>query len=96
MNSRRNFIKNTSLAGAGLCAIPSFATHLYSPADKLNVALIGVGLRGTNHLKNLLLRKDVNITAICDLYASRIAIAKYLISKAGETSPQIFYANAYR
>lgn len=95
MGSRRTFIKNTSLVGAGLCAIPSFATRLYSPADTLNVALIGVGLRGTNHLQNLLLRKDVNIPAICDIDSNRIAIAKDLIAKSGAKAPQVFGANDY-
>ena len=95
MATRRNFIRNTSIAGAGLFAVPSFASNFYSASDKLNVALIGVGLRGTNHLQNLLLRKDVNVVAICDIDASRIAIAKDLISKAGAKEPQMFGANDY-
>ena len=95
MSSRRTFIKNTSLAGAGLCAIPSFATNIISPADKLNVALIGAGLRGTNHLQNLLLRKDVNITAICDVDPARITVAKELISNAGAKAAQVFGKNDY-
>ena len=56
MNSRRDFLKNTSLASAGLLVVPSFATQHFNENDKLNVGMIGVGLRGTNHLKNLLLR----------------------------------------
>jgi hypothetical protein len=95
MSSRRNFIKNTSLAGAGLFAVPGFAKNIYSAADKLNVAMIGVGLRGTNHLQNLLLRKDVNVTAICDVDPSRIMLAKDLISKAGAKPPQEFGASDY-
>ncbi|WP_405410773.1 Gfo/Idh/MocA family protein [Maribacter sp. Asnod1-A12] len=93
MASRRSFIKNTSLAGMGLFAVPGFAHNNFSPADKLNVGLIGVGLRGTNHLQNLLLRKDVNITAICDVDADRISIAKKYISEAKEKEPKVFGSN---
>lgn len=95
MNTRRDFLKNTTLAGAGLFAVPSFATQYFSENDKLNVALIGVGLRGTNHLKNLLLRKDINITAICDIDPERIKIAQDHIQKAGFKAPKVFGSSDY-
>lgn len=93
MASRRNFIKNTSLAGMGLFTVPGFARNSFSAADKLNVGLIGVGLRGTNHLQNLLLRKDVNVTAICDVDVERITIAKKHIADAKGRAPKVFAAN---
>ncbi|TDT46770.1 oxidoreductase family protein [Maribacter spongiicola] len=93
MASRRNFIKNTSIASMGLFAVPGFAHNSFSAADKLNVGLIGVGLRGTNHLQNLLLRKDVNVTAICDVDADRITIAKKHIADAKCKTPKVFGAN---
>lgn len=93
MASRRKFIKNASIAGMGLMAIPSFATQKFSAVDKINVGLIGVGLRGTNHLENLLLRNDVNVTAICDIDDTRLTIAKKLISNAEGKPPQVFGTN---
>lgn len=96
MTSRRNFIKNTSLVGAGITFAPQFtfaATH--KKTQKLKVGLIGVGLRGTNHLNNVLLRNDVLVTAICDIDPNRIALALKLIKKAGEKKPAIFSANEY-
>jgi len=95
MNSRRNFLKNSTLASAGLFAVPGFATKTFSENDKLNVAMIGVGLRGTNHLNNLLLRKDVNITAICDIDQIRIQLAKDHIGKAGFKVPKVFGNSDY-
>lgn len=90
MATRRNFLKHTSLVSAGLLTVPAFATNSFSENDKLNVALIGVGLRGTNHLNNLLLRKDVNVTALCDIDTNRIKIAQDHIQKAGFKAPQVF------
>ena len=61
MNSRRHFIKQSAIAGAGITMIPNiaFGTIKNSSKEILKVGLIGVGLRGTNHLNNVLQRKDV-------------------------------------
>lgn len=97
MSSRRDFVKKTALVGTGLALAPglSFATPFHSSNDRLKVGLIGVGLRGTNHLNNCLLRSDVDITAICDIDERRNKIALELISKAGQKKPKVFAKNEY-
>ena len=60
---------------------------------KLKVGLIGVGLRGTNHLNNVLLREDVDVTAICDIDPRRIKIALDTVEKAGGNKPKVFGKN---
>ena len=92
MNSRRNFAKKTVLAGAGIALAPtlSFGTIKELTTDKLKLAFIGVGLRGTNHLQNALLRKDVEITAICDIDPKRIDIALGKIKETGFKNPKVF------
>ena len=96
MNKRRTFIKQTAAATAGIAIAPNL-TFGMNPlqTSKLNVGLIGVGLRGTNHLTNLLQRDDINITAICDVDQNRITIAKDHISKAGATAPKVFGKDDY-
>ncbi len=97
MNSRRDFVKKTALLGTGIALAPhlSFGADMSSVKPILNVALIGVGLRGTNHLSNLLQRKDVQITAICDIDNSRNKIALDLIEKAGFKKPAVFGKDEY-
>ena len=97
MNSRRNFIKKSAIAGAGIAMIPkvTFGMSTTKNEDKLKVGIIGVGLRGTNHLNNVLLRKDVLVTAICDIDPARITIALELISKADQKKPVVFGKNEY-
>lgn len=92
MNKRRNFIKNTALITTGVAIAPSltFGIGKNTTISKLNVGLIGVGLRGTNHLKNLLLRDDIVITAICDIDKNRINLGLDTISKAGKRKPQVY------
>ena len=95
MNSRRDFIKKTAVVGAGITISPSLTFGTSNSPEKLKVGLIGVGLRGTNHVNNLLLRKDVLITAICDVDPKRIALNIDLIKKYGQPKPNVFDKNDY-
>ena len=97
MSNRRKFLKNTAIVGAGITVLPNIASGFYSKSydEKLNVGLIGVGLRGTNHLSNLLMRSDVMVTAICDIDAERIGIAKKMIDESGNKAPKVFGSNEY-
>ncbi|MBO0590162.1 Gfo/Idh/MocA family oxidoreductase [Cellulophaga sp. E16_2] len=91
MNStRRSFIKQTALASAGATILPKYSFGMGKTKEKLKVGLIGVGLRGTNHLQNLLLRKDVLVTAICDTDPERIELATSLIVDNGDQKPKVF------
>ena len=89
-------MKTAALIGAGISVLPSMAFGT-GPKDnqKLKLAFIGVGLRGTNHLTNALKRKDVEITAICDVDSKRIEIAIEHIKKAGGKKPKTFGSNDY-
>ncbi|WP_242202118.1 Gfo/Idh/MocA family protein [Aestuariivivens insulae] len=94
MNTRRSFIKKSAIAGVGIATLPNLTFGLSgSNAEKLKLAFIGVGLRGTNHLNNALHRKDVEITAICDIDPNRISIALDKIEKAGHKKPEVFGSN---
>ena len=97
MSSRRDFVKKTAIIGAGITIAPSltFGNNSESSEDRLNVAFIGVGLRGTNHLNNVLLREDVNVVAICDIDERRNTIALEMIAKAGQKKPKVFGENDY-
>ncbi len=97
MNKRREFIKKTSVLGAGILVTPAISPNFFGDfeSQKLNVGLIGVGERGTNHLSNLLLRKDVNVTAICDIDANRLDAAKARMAKAGKKAPKTFGNSDY-
>ena len=91
MSTRRNFVKQTAALGAGIALAPQLTfANTNTTKEKLNVGLIGVGLRGTNHLNNLLNRDDCNITAICDIDQKRIAIAQEIITEKGQKKAQVF------
>lgn len=95
MNQRRNFIKKTAITSAGIAILPNLSLGITGKkaAQKLKVGVIGVGLRGTNHLVNLLKRDDVLVTAICDIDQNRITIAQNHIEKAGQKKAKAFGKN---
>ncbi|WP_074408442.1 Gfo/Idh/MocA family protein [Aquimarina megaterium] len=92
MNSRRNFVKKTALASAGISLLSnlSFGATTNLTDKKLRLAFIGVGLRGMNHFNNALNRKDIDITAICDIDPKRIKIALKKIDEANFSKPKVF------
>jgi len=97
MTNRRDFVKKSALLGAGLTIVPNltWSTSFSSPKDILRIGMIGVGLRGANHLHNVLGRKDCMVTAICDIDSRRNDIALDMISKAGKPKPKVFGSNDY-
>jgi predicted dehydrogenase len=95
VKSRRNFIQSMSLAWAGLGLSPHMMFSQSPGKNQVNIGLIGVGLRGTNHLHNLLAREDVKVVAICDIDETRISLNLDLIEKAGKEKPAVFGKDEY-
>ena len=96
MTTRRKFVKNAALTAGGITLAPGLSFGKYSLAkEKLKLAFIGTGLRGTNHLSNALKRDDILVTAICDIDETRIKIALDLINESGQPKPQVFGKNEF-
>jgi hypothetical protein len=79
---RRNFIKTSSLAAAGSLALPKVAkavsTHP-SIADELRIGFIGTGLRGRNHVNNILDLPGVTCPAFCDIDPKAVDLTQKMI-----------------
>ncbi len=73
--TRREVLKNLSLATAGLTMLKPLTTFA-AENKKIRIALIGVGLRGQMHLKLALRRKDVEVVAICDVDPGMLQTSK--------------------
>jgi predicted dehydrogenase len=67
--SRRKFIRNAALASAGFFIIPRhvLGRGFIAPSDKLNIAGIGIGGKGTSDLTEFAKSPRVNIVALCDV-----------------------------
>lgn len=92
---RKEFIKATGLAAASLAVMPSIKAFAAVPDSKIRMAMIGVGLRGQDHLDLLLRRTDVDVIAICDIDERMLGMAKEAITKSSKKMPQIFTGDKY-
>ncbi len=76
--SRRSFLKSTGLVTAALAARPAWP-RVVGANDRINVALIGLGARGSDHLSLVLEHRqnkpDIEIVALCDVYQKRLNMA---------------------
>lgn len=92
---RSTFLRNTGLTAAGIAVMP-FANAFGGNADsKVKIGIIGVGLRGQNHLDLLLRRNDVELVAVCDVSDRMLASAKNIITKSGKKMPEVFTGDNY-
>ena len=97
MLNRRDFIKKSSIFGLSSLLLPSisFGNTLNKKGQKINIGLIGVGLRGRSSLDLLLNREDVNVRAICDIDPNSIQSSKKLFEKYNKKQPSIFDQGEY-
>ncbi len=93
--NRKDFIKNTGMAAASLAVLPTGSLFASAADPKVKIAIIGVGLRGQNHLELVLKRDDVELVAICDIDDRMLTKSKERINKSGKKMPKIFTGDLY-
>lgn len=72
-STRREFLKRSTLAGAGFCLVGSHVSaQSRSPNEKLNIGIIGVHSRGAANMSEV---ATENIVALCDVDANYLAEA---------------------
>jgi hypothetical protein len=93
--NRKDFIKTTGLAAGSMALAPLNKLWAGNTDTKAKVGMIGVGLRGQNHLDLLLRRDDCDVVAICDIDDRMLSQSKELISKSGRRMPEVFTGSPY-
>lgn len=93
--NRKDFLRTSSLAGLGALILPESLFSGTLNKAKVNIGLIGVGLRGQNHLEALLRRDDVRVTAIADPSKRMVEMALALFEKHDHKKPQVFKNGDY-
>lgn len=89
--TRRQFMERT-VAGAavtGMAISPKPAKAKASPGEKVNVAIIGAGIRGLEHLGYLHNVEGANVVMVCDLYDGHLR-------RAQEMQPNVPITRDYR
>ncbi len=102
---RRNFLKTLGSLGAGMAALPSLLQAQNAPSrpsgakymgdfaapklDKVKVAIIGVGARGSGHISQLATIEGVEVVGICDLDEGRAKRSENNVKGKGH-NPKIY------
>ena len=77
MPTRRKFIKDGSIALAGISAFSnSCSQKKYTANDTIRVAAIGMGIMGFKNVETALQIRGVELAAVCDLYKGRLERSK--------------------
>lgn len=87
--SRRDFVKNVSLASAGMGLSHPLGLTARTKDKKIRLGFIGVGLRGQSHLQMCLERNDAEVTVICDIDNRMLEMSSSIIRKSGKKMPEI-------
>jgi myo-inositol 2-dehydrogenase/D-chiro-inositol 1-dehydrogenase len=77
--TRRQFLKGTAAATAGLLAptiVPASVFGADAPSNRITIGFVGVGRMGMGDLRELLGFKQVQIVAVCDVDSNRTANAQ--------------------
>ncbi len=93
--TRRDFLKDSAVAGIGLTVLPSSVIFAKDKDQKVRLGFIGVGFRGQNHLELALMRSDVEVVAICDIQQSMMDMALQMIAKVNKPKPQVIMDGPY-
>lgn len=87
-NSRRSFIKGSTLALAGFYIVPRHVlggVGFVAPSDRLRVASIGVGGMGAGDVSGVFRSGKVDMIALCDVDDTRAKKAGRIILKQATT-----------
>ncbi|WP_167617955.1 Gfo/Idh/MocA family protein [Maribellus sediminis] len=90
-SNRRDFIKHTALAAAAVSVAPTIMQACASPAETVNVALIGCRSMGFDDLKSFLREgNNVNCVALCDVDSKVLEAKAAEVEKMTGTRPLTF------
>jgi predicted dehydrogenase len=88
--NRKDFLKKSTAAGLGLSVTPSFNFIKGRNDGFVRIGFIGVGSRGTGHLRGILNRNDVQVPAICDINETNARSAQKLVHDAGKGTADLY------
>ncbi|MDX1946287.1 MAG: Gfo/Idh/MocA family oxidoreductase [Pirellulaceae bacterium] len=87
--SRRSFLGSSAGFVTAATLASAARLSLAKAGDPANIALIGCGGMGTNHLRLLSVRKDVRLAYVCDVDSNRAAAAAKVVEQNGGSAKPV-------
>lgn len=93
---RKTFVKTSAIAGTGIAlGAPAILKAKSSLREKVRIGFIGTGLRGRNHVRNILSHEDVECPVICDIDPKAVELTKALYMDKGKKLPKVYGDHEY-
>ncbi len=92
--NRRSFVKKSSVATAGVLTLPHIIRS-EALKDTIRIGFIGTGLRGRNHVNNILDHSGVVCPAICDIDPDAIRRTKEIFKSKDKNDPKIYTGDPF-
>lgn len=95
--NRRNFLKNSStlLAGLPILAYTSSLEGAPTVKEKINIGFVGTGLRGQNHINNILQLDHVVSSCFCDIDPEAVKLTTELYAKHHHPTPKVYSGDVH-
>ena len=87
---RKKFIQTSTLAGLGATILPNVAFSELTSNKRVNIGVIGTGLRGQWALWLMAKYPEVDIVSICDIDEEMIQSALKILKDAGKPEPKVY------
>lgn len=96
--SRRNFVKTSATAGAGLLIVPSAIAFGSAANSSLGLGIIGCGGRGNYDGGEFLNNTEVRIAALADMFEDRVQSTRASFDRQSESKgrPKVPEANLFK
>lgn len=89
--TRRKFLQSASVLATGTLTLPSFVrASSLNTSNNVRIGFIGTGLRGRNHVNNILSYEGVHCPAFCDIDSGAITETKEIFSRKGKEEPKVY------
>ena len=82
-----------SAVGIGATLAVPHVLNSMSKQEEVNIGFIGTGLRGRNHVNNILQHSGVRCSAICDIDPEAINKTKDIFQQHRKDAPRIYGAH---
>ncbi|MEQ9425579.1 MAG: Gfo/Idh/MocA family oxidoreductase [Cyclobacteriaceae bacterium] len=95
MIARRKFVQKSALGMGAALVAPTLLQSKDRSRESIRIGFIGTGLRGRNHINNILAHEEVICPAICDIDPKAVDLTLNLVKEKGHQSPKVYSKNEH-
>lgn len=93
---RKTFVKTSTVATVGtVLGAPAVLKAKQRSSNTIRIGFIGTGLRGRNHVNNILATEGVDCPAFCDIDPDAVDKTMAMFEEKNKPKPTVYSANEY-